>query len=217
MNTEDLIHRLGDGLTPVRPLASPWRRAALWLACAVAYLFAVVATAWARGRPLDGVGADVVQQTALMATAATAAVAAFVSVVPAGDRRVLGVLPIPGLLVMAALVWGCVADARHGTLGLGRETDWPCVISISIGGALLWALAIVMLRRGAPLTPRLSSMLAGVAALSVANLEACLSRSHTFAVTVLLWHGIATAVLVTLLAQAGRNVLTWKTPARPLK
>jgi len=217
MNTEDLIQRLGDNLGPVRPLAPPWRRAAAWLGCAAAYVCGVVLIAWVRGRSVDGVGADVIQQSALIATAVAAIVAAFASVVPASDRRIVGIPLIPGLLVMVTLVWGCVVDVRlQGTLGLGREADWPCVASISVGGALLWALGVAMLRRGAPLTPRMSSLLVGVAAFSVANLEACLSRSHTFTITVLLWHGMTTALFVTALAQVGRSLLTWKKPEMPL-
>jgi hypothetical protein len=215
MNTEDLIQRLGDSLEPVRPLAPPWRRAAAWLTCAAAYLCGAVLLAWARGRSLEGVGTDVTQQGALIAMAASASVAAFASVVPGADRRVLGIPLVPGMLVMAALLWGCVVDLRtQGTLGVGRETDWPCVVSISVGGALLWAVGVAMLRRGAPITPRVSSLLVGVAAFSVANLEACLSRGHAFTITVLLWHGIATALFVAALAQAGRALLTWKTAAR---
>jgi hypothetical protein len=218
MNTEDLIQRLGDDLRRVRPLAPPWRRAATWLACAAAYLSGVVLIAWARRRSLDGLGSDVAQQGALIATAIAASIAAFASVVPASDRRVLGIPLVPGLLVMGALVWGCVTDIRMlGTLGVGRETDWPCVISISIGGSLLWALGVAMLRRGAPMTPRVSSLLAGVAALSVANLEACLSRGHTFTITVLLWHGMTTAVLVAAFAQLGPGLLIWKRSETLLK
>jgi hypothetical protein len=216
MNTEDLITRLGDTLGPVRPLAPPWRRAAAWLACAAAYVCGVALIAWARGRSLEGAGADVAQQGALIATAVSAAVAAFASVVPASDRRVLGIPLIPGMLVMAAVVWGCIFDLRTlGTLGIGHETDWPCVVSITLGGALLWSLGVAMLRRGAPLTPRVSSLLAGVAAFSVANLEACLSRSHAFTITVLLWHGMTTALFVAALAQLGRGLLTWRKPEMP--
>lgn len=218
MNTEDLIQRLGDNLRPVRPLAAPWRRSATWLACAAVYLGGVVLLAWARGRSLDGFGSDVTQQGALIATAVSAAVAAFASVVPGSDRRVLGIPLVPGMLVMVALVWGCVVDLRmHGTLGVGRETDWPCVVSISVGGSLLWAVGVAMLRRGAPMTPRVSSLLGGLAAFSVANLEACLSRGHAFTITVLLWHGLATALFVAALAQLGRALLTWKRPEMLLK
>ena len=218
MNTEDLIQRLGDHLGPVRPLAPPWRRAATWLACAAAYVGAVVLIAWARGRTLDGLGSDVAQQGALLATAVSASVAAFASVVPASDRRVLGIPMLPGLLVIVALVWGCVVDVRmQGTLGMGREADWPCVVSISLGGFLLWALGIAMLRRGAPMTPRVSSLLTGVAAFGVANLEACLSQGHAFTITVVMWHGITTALFVAMFAQLGRGLLTWKKPQAILK
>ena len=211
MNTEDLIRRLGDDLGPVRRLASPWKRAVAWLVCAAAYVSAVGVIAWARGRSLPGAGADVVQQGALIATAVSSSVAAFASVVPASDRRVLRIPLVAGILVMAALVWDCYADVRMlGTLGVGRETDWPCVISISVGGTLLWALGVAMLHQGAPMTPRVSSLLAGVAAFSVANIEACLSRSHAFAITMVLWHGMTTALLVATFAQLGRLLLTWK-------
>ena len=217
MNTEDLIHRLGDDLRAVKPLAPPWKRAATWLGCATAYVCGVALITWARGHSLEGAGNDLAQQAALIATAAAASFAAFASVVPASDRRVLGIPLLPGMLVMTALLWGCVVDLRTlGTLGIGRETDWPCVVSIATGGALLWSLGVTMVRRGAPLTPRVTSLLVGVAAFSVANLEACLSRGHTFTITVLLWHGLTTALFITALAQVGRTLLIWKKPQMPL-
>lgn len=188
------------------------------LACATAYLCGVVLLEWVRGGSLAGAGAADTHQVGLVATAVSASVAAFVSVVPAADRRVIGIPLVPGLLVMGALVWGCIVDVRTGgTLGIGRETDWPCVLSITLGGALLWSLGISMLRRGAALTPRVSSLLAGVAAFAVANLRACLSRSHTFTITVLLRHGMTTALFVVAFAQVGRGLLTWKKPEMFLK
>src|SRR5262245_5336172 len=213
MNTNDLIQRLGDDLAPVQPLAAPWKRAAAWLGCAGVYFAAVVLVAWTRGRSLR-LNADstfVVQQLALLATGMLAALGAFVSGVPGANRRMLGAPVVPAAIVMMALVWGCITDVRmHGTLGLGRETDWPCVVSLTLGGGVLWAVAVAMLRRGAPLTPRVSALLAGVAALSVANIEACVSRPHMFSVTVLLWHGLTTALLISLLMQTGSGLLPWR-------
>jgi hypothetical protein len=122
------------------------------------------------------------------------------------------------MVVMAALLWGCIIDVQlRGTLGIGSETDWPCVASISLGGSLLWALGVAMLRRGAPLSPRISSLLAGVAAFSVANLEACVSRSHAFTITVLLWHGMTTALVVAALAYVGGGLIAWRTLETRLK
>ncbi len=91
------------------------------------------------------------------------------------------------------------------------QTDWPCVGSIAIGGAMLWGPMLVMLRRGAPLTPGTTAFLGGLAALSLANIEACLTRSHAFAMTVLVWHGVTIALTAALFAWLGRRWLRWPT------
>jgi len=91
------------------------------------------------------------------------------------------------------------------------QTDWPCVVSIAIGGAVLGGLMLVMLRRGAPLTPRTTAFLGGLAALSLANIEACLTRPHAFAMTVLVWHGVTVALAASLFASLGRRWLRWPT------
>ena len=98
---------------------------------------------------------------------------------------------------MAALLWGTAHDLEQfGTAGLGRETDWPCVVSITLGGLALWGVASAMLRRGAVLEPRATSVLAGIAAVSLANIEACISRVHAFTGTVIVWHGATAASLM---------------------
>jgi hypothetical protein len=66
-----------------------------------------------------------------------------------------------------------------------------------------------MLRRGAPLTPRSTAFLAGMAALSLANIEACLTRPHAFASTVLVWHGVTAVVFAGVFASLGRRWLRW--------
>jgi hypothetical protein len=213
MNTNDLIQHLGNDLAPVQPLAPPWKRAALWLGCAGLYLAAVLVVAWMRGRSLllDGSSLFVIQQFASLVTALIAAFAAFVSIIPGTNRRLLGAPVVPAAVVMMTLVWGCIIDVRmHGILGIGREADWPCVVSLTLGGTVLWVVAMAMLRRGAPLAPRVSALLAGVSALSVANIEACVSRRHMFSVTVLLWHGLTMALLISVLMQAGPRLLPWR-------
>jgi hypothetical protein len=214
MRTEELIQRLGNDLRPVHPLPPPWRRAAAWLACGGVYVLTFVVVGWVR-RGRFGIAAHddayVVQQLALIGTAIVAALAAFASVIPAADRRVFMAPVVAGMIVLAALLWHCVADVQNqGTLGWGRETDWPCVISIAAGSVVLWSGAMAMLRRGAPLVPHLSSLLAGVAAVSLVNLEACVSRPHEFGITVLLWHGMTTALMLVTLSQTGRGLLRWR-------
>jgi hypothetical protein len=213
MKTDDLIERLGTDLRRVRPLASPWRRAVIWLVIAGGYVALVLVASWLRRGALLGVSTErvyLLQQAGLIATAVPAAVAAFASVIP-GDSRRLRWMPLAAAaIVMLTLVSGIVRDvSTHGIVGVGRETDWPCVISIVAGGAILWSVAAVMLRRGAPLAPASTSLLAGLAAVSLANLEACVTRSHAFTVTVLVWHGMTSMLVIAVVVASGRRLLTW--------
>lgn len=210
MTTDDLIQQLGRDLQPVRPLRPSWQRAAVWLACGVAYMVAVASVGWFRRGTLslESTGPYVLQQAALVFTACLAALAAFASVVPGMRNRALATLAIPLTAIMLALLWGTWRDLdRLGTFGLGRETDWPCVLSIALGGIALWGVASAMLRRGAVVTSRATSMLAALAALSLANVEACLSRVHTFTATVIVWHGATVALLMLAVTLLGPWVL----------
>jgi hypothetical protein len=215
MQTDDLIQRLGNELAPVRPLSAPWKRATAWLLAATGYLTAAILLAWVRHGELAPTREwlFVVQQLAVAATAVTASLGAFASVIPGAGQRLRMAPILPAALMMATLVIGCLNDLRaHGALGFGRETDWPCVISLTLGSALLWTLAMAMLRRGAPLTPRMSGALAGVAALSIANIEACLTRLHVFSSTVVVWHGLTIVVVGALFVRLGSELLAWRTP-----
>jgi hypothetical protein len=216
MKTEDLINQLGREMSPVRRLLAPWKRAALWLACSVVYVAAVVTFAWVRRGAL-GVESNapyLLQQAALALAGILAALAAFASVIPGTSSRARAALAVPIGLMMAALLWGTMRDLQEfGTVGLGRETDWPCVVSITLGGLALWTVASAMLRRGAVLEPRLTAVLAGVAAVSVANIEACVSRVHAFTATVIVWHGVTIALVMVGLVALGPRLLSRRRPA----
>ena len=193
MKTDDLIHRLGTDLQPVQPLAPPWKRTAIWVAMAIVYVVLIAAGSWLRHGVLRGVSADPVyllQQIALLATGIAAADIAFASVVPGMPRPAAWVPLVPVAMLMSTFVWGMLSDLRMiGTVGIGQETDWPCVGSIAVGTTVLWTVAAAMLRRGAALSPGTSGLLAAFAAVSLANVESCVTRAHAFSVTVLLWHG----------------------------
>ena len=210
MTTDDLIQQLGRDLQPVRRLAPSWRRAAVWLACGVVYVVAVAIVGWFRRGTLgvESHAPYVLQQGALAFTACLAALAAFASVVPGMRSRAVTALAIPLVAIVFALLWGTWRDLEQaGTFGVGRETDWPCVLSITFGGIALWGVASAMLRRGAVLEPRATSLLAAVAALSLANIEACVSQVHAFTATVIVWHGATAAALMLAVTMGGPWVL----------
>ena len=212
MKTDELIDRLGRDVTVARPLPAPGIRTAMWMVWAVSYLvvvavmmFAVMSSAGVTPTPLY-----LVQQSAALVTGIMAARAAFASVIPGSNNRVW-VLPAIGAAVWGvSLLWAGVRDLQaSGTLGVTSQSDWPCVVSMTVGGLVVGAPLVWMLRRGAPLTPGLTAFLAALAALSFANIEACLTRPHAFALTVLLWHGGTVAAVAALCALTGRRWLRW--------
>jgi len=212
MKTDDLIDRLGRDVTVVRPLPTPGVRTAVWMVWAVIYLVVVAVMMFVRmsSARVTLTPLYLVQQSAALVTGIMAARAALASVIPGVSNRVW-VLPAVGTAIWAmSLLWAGVLDLQaSGTLGVTSQTDWPCVASMTMGGLLVGCPLVWMLRRGAPLTPHLTAFLAALAALSVANIEACLTRPHAFAIIVFLWHGGTVAAVAALCALAGRRWLRW--------
>ncbi len=212
MNTDDLIDELGRQATPASPLPAPSWRTAVWMLWSVVYMV-VVAIVMLAGTSAAGITITplyLLQQGAAVMTAITAARAALGSVIP-GTAAGLWTRPAVSAGVWVALMlWNARLDARAaGTLGIASHTDWPCVASMMVGGIVLGGPLVWMLRRGAPLTPRPTAFLAGLAAVSMANIEACLLRPHAFASTVLLWHGVTAVVIACVFAALGRRWLRW--------
>jgi hypothetical protein len=212
MKTDELIDRLGRDVPVASPLPAPGIRTAVWMVWAVIYLvvvavmmFAVMSSAGVMLSPLY-----LLQQGAALTTGIMAARAAFASVIPGSNNRVWMQPAIGAAVWGVSLLWAGVRDLQaSGTLGATSQSDWPCVASMALGGLVVGAPLVWMLRRGAPLTPGLTAFLAGLAALSVANIEACLTRPHAFAMTVLLWHGGTVAAVAALCAFIGPQWFRW--------
>ena len=159
MDTNELIKGLAADLRPVRPLRPPWARALLWMAIALPYVAVVV---WGKLMMVDPTQAAtnmrfVIEQAATFATGLTAAAAAFYSVIPGFDRRVL-LLPLaPLALWLGCVGHGCMQDwLRLGAEGLAVRPDWDCLPMAAVIGIVPAAAIVPMLRRGAPLRPRLT-------------------------------------------------------------
>ena len=212
MKTDELIDRLVRDVTVVKPLRAPRTRTIVWLLWAAVYLVVVAVMMLTMMSPARVTVSPLylLQQGAALVTGIAAARAAFASVVPGTSTRVWVQAAGSAAVWIVSLLWQGILDVHtSGTLGASRETDWPCVASIAIGALVLGGPLVWMLRRGAPLTPRTTALLAGSAALSFANIEACVTRPHAFAMTVLLWHGGTITLVVALFAGMGRRWLRW--------
>src|SRR5262249_4389244 len=172
MDNDQLIKRLAADLRPVRPLRSPWARAVLWMGMALPYVAAVV---WGKLLMPEAapVGSDMrfmIEQAATLATALTAAIAGYSTVIPGPDWRIM-LLPLGPLGVwLASVSHGCVQDwVRLGADGLTIRPDWDCLPSATIIGIIPALALVLMLRRGAPLNPRLTLAFAAPAGGSVGH------------------------------------------------
>jgi hypothetical protein len=220
MKTEDLIVGLARDLRPVRRLRHPWLRATMWVAATILYLAGIVLFMAPPGR----LGAAVVdlrflfEQLAAGLVGLTAGGAALATVVPGYTRRVF-IAPIAASVLWIGLVTiGGVQDVlRHGATGIPLQTDWPCVTAIVMTGALPAVALVYMLRRGAPLTPRMTLALAVLSAAALANVSACLVRPHETSITVLLWHGTTVLALCGVAGLLGTSVLKWTWPSTHLE
>jgi hypothetical protein len=220
MDTEGLIERLAADLKPVRPLWPPWARTVLWMGIALPYVVAVV---WGKLTMVDPVQIAndtrfMIEQAATLATALTAAIAAFRSAVPGFDMRVL-LLPVAPLgLWLATAGHGCIQDwIRLGADGLAIRPDWDCLPMATIIGIIPAAAIIVMLRRAAPLHPRLTLALAALAVASIANFGLQFAHVRDSSIMVLVWHLGVAAVLTALGGWLGRRVLGWEPGPLPTR
>jgi hypothetical protein len=213
MKTEDLIVGLARDAGPVQRLRHPWLRATVWVAATTAYLAGVVLFMAPPGRLVAAFGDPrfSLEQLAAGLVGLTAGAAALATVVPGYGRRVL-IAPIAaGVLWIGIVASGGVQELlRYGATGFPLRTDWPCVVAIVMIGALPAVALVGMLRRGAPLAPRMTLVLAVLSAAALANVVACVIRPHDTSITVLLWHGTTVLALSCAAGVLGTSVLPWK-------
>jgi hypothetical protein len=212
VETSGLIRHLAAGATPVHRLRPPWLRTAMWLAISLPYVCAVVVIkpeALDFLRKIDGRFA--LEQAAILTTALTAAIAAFASVIP-GRHRKICLLPLAPLAVwLASLGEGCASDwLRFGADGLQVRPDWECAPAAIFIGIIPAVVMIVMLRRGAPLAPRVSVALGALAVAALGNFGLRIFHIGDVSVMVLIWHFGGLALISVLAGRIGYHVLNWR-------
>jgi hypothetical protein len=211
METDQLIQTLAADARPVRPLASPWARTALWLAVALPYIALVVVVISPRADLLAKL-ADarfLVEQIAALTTGIAAAIAA--STVPGYDRKVLLLSALPLAVWLGSLGEGCPRTIwQYGFAGLSLQPDWFCLPAIMLVGDMPVVAMVIMLRRGAPLFPYLSADFGALAAASLGNFGLRLFHPQDASLMVLVWQVGSVFILTTLGCSAGRTILNWR-------
>jgi len=213
MNTETqkVMGRLIDNLTPVKRLPSPSLRAAAWLALGIPYVALVVLVMSPRSN-LVAKFSDahfMIEQMAALITGLTAAAAAFATIVPGYDRRIAWLPFAPLAVWLASLGEGCLqiltADGFRNF-----ASDWFCLPAIILVGTVPAIAMAVMLRRGAPLTPKITTALGGLAAAGLGNFGLRLFHPQDSSLMVLVWQMGSVLLLTLLCGMAGRLLLRWR-------
>jgi hypothetical protein len=211
-DTGAFIRELAKHVEPVRPLSSPLARATIWFGLSVPYLLLVtflLAPPNAFAKLSDQ--RFVIEQLAALATGLIAAAAAFATTIPGRGRALALLAFVPLGVWMGDLGQACLHDLR--TFGLQHwalANHWACLPITILAGALPAVAMAIMLRRGAPLSPRATTALGGLAVAGLANVGARFVHTFDASVIVLAWHVGAVFGLCALMALAGRRLLKWR-------
>ena len=166
METDRLIQQLVQGSGEIPRLSPPSTRTAIWLALAMPYV-ALVVTMMTLRADLAAKLTDpayLIEQIAALSTGIAAGFAAFASTIPGLDRRFLMLPALPFGIWLGSLSLGCFrAWLIFGPDGLSIYPDWMCLPAIVLVGIIPAIVIALMLRRGAPLTPHLTTALGGLA------------------------------------------------------
>jgi hypothetical protein len=212
MNTDGLIEQLAQSCKPVRALPPPWIRTGIWLAVAAPYVTLVILLMSPRPDLVGKLGDPrfLIEQAAALLTGITAATAALATTIPGFDRRIALLPALPLAVWLGSLGQGCLSDWIN--LGSGRlslQPDWMCFPGIVLVGVLPAIVIAVMLRRGAPLSPRLSTALGGLAAAGLGNFGLRFFHPQDASLMVLFWQVGTVFALTAASAWIGRYFLNW--------
>lgn len=213
-DTNQLIRELTGKVPPVRRQAAPLVRTIIWVAISLTYIgFFVLIMPVRQDLSPDSRGpAFVLEQAAALITGLTAAMAAFASVVPGYSRKWMALPLVPFAVWLTSLGPACIQELNQ--LGLQHiplsHNPW-CAPFIVIFGALPAIVITVMLRRGAPLTPRLTAAFGGLAAAGLANVGVRMVHPEDVSIMLLVWHVGTVLALSALAGATGKYFFNWAT------
>jgi hypothetical protein len=214
MKSEELIRRLAVDATPVRRLPHPFVRTAAWFLASLTFMGALVFVTGLR-QDLSARIAEprfLLELAAAVSTGMMAGAAAFCSTCP-GRPLWERLAPFPFLaLWLACIGEGCRREiALSGMSALHLDLEVGCIWKIAASSAAPAALIFVMVRRGAPIAPHLTTGLAALAATSLSAAAMLLVHRQDSSVMVLVWQFGPVVALSALAALFGRRLLDWHT------
>ena len=211
-STVYLIRDLAQNLRPVRPLPRPWIRAAIWLAVSAPYIAVLLLiTPWHRMPTEWPDPRFVIEEVSALAVGLGAAVAAFATIVPGHDRKPLALLLISLAVWLGSIGEECVQSfIRLGPQVLSLKHNLLCLPFIVVLGTFPAIAMASMLRRGAPLSPHLTTALGALAAAGLANSSSRLFHREDVTLMLLVWHVGGVFLLSAVAAAAGRYLLNWR-------
>jgi hypothetical protein len=206
--TDDLIAELAAAAAPVRRLAPPMLRAAIWLGVVTA-IFGLLILKLSNLPVFAHRASDPRMALELLATLGTGVagvIAAFHLSVP--DRpRAWALLPLPfALLWMGLSGLGCYASwAQQAANGWRLGESSQCFVFLLVVGVPLAGGLVLSVRRARPLQPRLTATVGAVGAAALSAFV--LQFFHPFDMTLLDLgaHLAALAILIALVAASNRR------------
>ena len=211
-DTASIVSSLVGRAGPVNRLPSPERRALLWLMVAVPCVVLISFGIGLRDDLAQKLTETryLVEQGAALATAVTAAFAAFWAVVPSGPRWAFFVPLVPLSVWLGSLGIGTIQDwMTAGPAGLSIAPDWFCLPGITAVGFLPAVVMAIMLRRGVPMYPHLGIALGGLAAAGIGNFGLRFFHPVDASLMVLVWQFGAVALLALLAGCLGPSIHSW--------
>lgn len=212
MTTGKLIEQLARGLDAGQPLPPPWVRTARWLSLSLLFVALVVIAASVRADLTLKLSEPrfLIEQGAALLTGIAAAYSAFASTIPGMSRRLLLLPLLPLAVWLGSLGQGCLdAWMRIGPEGLTLHPDWLCFPAILTVGSLPAVAIVIMLRRGAPLSPHLTAVLGGLAAAGMGGFGLRMFHPQDASVMVLVWQVGSVLILAALAGCVGDRLFNW--------
>ena len=207
-----MIHRLARTAHPVRPLPSPYIRAAAWLMISLSYIGGILILM----APAHNVFAQfsnrsfAIEQAATLSTGVAAAISAFITIIPGRSPRWAALPLFPLSIWLATLASPCIREfSEIGFKAFLIPHSLWCVPAMVAFGTVPAVAMVVMIRRGAPLTPHLTAALGGLAAAGIGNLGVRMVHPEDVSVMLIVWHIGGVMGLSAFAAGAGRLLLNW--------